>query len=420
MLQKSKIKNISDINCELIITISSKSIEKEANKIYLQLSKTVNIDGFRKGKIPKEILIKKYSLQIERDVLKKLLSLSYKKAILEHNLIVVSRPIIKNLSKYEIKKDFIYSAKFEIKPKLISVVYKKLKILINKNIITKRLIEKEVQKLREENSIIKKINNNKISHGHIVEFDCDGFIDNIKNNHISGNNLIINIGSMQNMKIIEKSIIGKKIKETIKIKIKLDKNFYEKNMIGKNAILHIKILNISKKILPEFNENFFKKISKDLNNINDLNTMIKNKIKKEIKIEEEWQKKIKIIDKLILNNQFNVPKTMIKSQSQKIFIDISKKINNSHSNIKHFDNLSEIMKNQIKIKAKKDIKLMIILENIAKKEKISLSRNELNNIQLNINNEKDKEKCKNMEYCMIQEKALDLVSKESLMEYTTK
>ncbi len=128
-------------------------------------------------------------------------------------------------------------------------------------------------------------------------------------------------------------------------------------------------------------------------------------------------KKIKIIDKLILINKFNIPKAMIQSQSQKIFIDISKKINNSHNNIKHFDNLSKIMKNQIKAKAEKDIKLMIILENIAQKEKITLSKIELNNIKSNIKNKKDKEKCKNIEYCMIQEKTLDLITKNSIIEY---
>ena len=140
------------------------------------------------------------------NVLKKLLSLSYKNAILEHNLIVVSRPVIKNLSKYEIEKDFIYSAKFEIKPKIATIIYKKLKILIDKNTIVNKLINKEIQKLKEENSIIKKLKNDTISHGHIVEFDCKGFINNIKNNHISGNNLIVNSSSSSSLNVSISSI----------------------------------------------------------------------------------------------------------------------------------------------------------------------------------------------------------------------
>jgi trigger factor len=374
-----EIKSKDLLEKEIIITISNEEIEDEKNKKILELLKSTTIKGFRKGHITQNVLINKFGEKITNDSLKELINKIFIELINKNNFKIINLPIfqiskINDNTKVVINFEILPEIKLnidnieiieytsEIKNEDIADEIEKLKIIngtweeINLPINFGDLVTLDIFSLENEKETPLLINNDVFLHEEFVFFD--GFINIIKN-YKTGMDILINI-------------------KDIKI---FDKIFYNKNFIK----LYIKKTMRSKKIETEL------ELKEKLYIKEDIIEKIKEKLEKISKTITKKLVKISLINKLLENNTFEIPKCLMK------------------------ESLNDYEKKEMKIdkiEVEKNIKLELLLNEIKIKFNINVLHDEIQKVldtfYKNVKNNKD-DLYKKIEHNLLEEKIFNLI-----------
>lgn len=373
------IKEKENLDREVIINLSNKEIEAEKNKKISELLKSITIKGFRKGHITQEILINKFGEKITNDSLKELINKIFSDFINKNDLKIISLPIFQISKIDDITKVII---NFEILPD-IKLNIENIEIIEYKSEIKDEDIHEEIEKLKIINGTWEEINS-EIIFGDVITLDIFSLENNqeilifkendvfLYDEFIFFDNFINKITNLKKGMVITINL------ENIKI---FDKIFYNKN----NIKIYIKKVMRSKKIETE-NE-----LKEKLQIKEDLASKIKNKLEKNSITMTKKLLKIFVIDKLLKNNNFDIPKCLIK------------------------DSLNNYEKKQInisQIEIEKNIRLELLLNEIKAKFNVIVTQDEiqkvLNTFYKNIKNNRDT-LYKKIENNILEEKLFNLI-----------
>lgn len=372
---KVSMQKISDIKHTVEMFISYNRIEKEVLSALDKMQKTACIDGFRKGKIPKNILKNRYGSHIRKKVLNDLINKKFLKFINEYDIQPIGKLhcIIKN---FQEKKGFICRIIFEIYPKInIKTISN---ITINKPLVSVNSedVNFTINKLRSEHANwttstlkIEKDDRVTINIKPIQKYEV--FREKIKF-------LTFIIGSNTICAELEKKIIGKKAKTYFIFSLNYKIINLEKNN-HYNIILDflINIIRVEKKILPKLNSKFFKKIN--LINFKSPEKM-KSELCKNINMQLKYfihiYIKYQLINQILNDNYIKIPEQLVHEEIKKFLESTYKNSLNKFSKLDFSPFLHEKLIDRLKYQ----IKSRIILQKILYLNKIQINQNDLTNI----------------------------------------
>jgi trigger factor len=412
-----KIKSNKSITKKYVI--SSYNIENKINKKLLFLKKTIAMNGFRKGKVPKKMIEEHYKNNIFHKILKKIIHKNFIKLIQKKNIQNYEN-IQYFLGKYIPGTDFNYTIKFDIvcdklKKILKSINLYNLNIEISEENITQILLnfQKNISNWKNKNTEIKK--NDKVTINYKLK------LENHHKHILTKKDFSILINKDLLLKKIFSSIIGKKIGDKITVIINFSKYHPEKKISGKKITVVIKIINIQEKINKKINFKKFKKFGFIEKNIPELKKNIYTQMKEESKkIARELLKKnfikkwIKIIKKKKYINENN---QIISTVKKNICLYKEKFLSHYKKNQNIFEKLYN--KNIYKASQKKAI-IKNLIKEIINKQSLSVSKKLIKKVfnnttknffQINKKNHKINKKIilKNIKNFLLQEKAFNFI-----------
>jgi trigger factor len=372
-------KKLENARMELEIEVPETAIEIEYGKVYNEFQKNAKIDGFRKGKVPREIIIKRFQGSADVEVAENIVKAGYLDALKEKNLRPISEPEIKFDNKLERTKPFKFNIKFDIAPTVELGEYKKITGKEIECKIDNSDIEKEVQLLRERYATVaKKEKGETAEKGNYVRAEAKR-IDNIDANEIANlkpQNLSMILGKDTQDLNFDEDIIGMKVDEEKEVAKKYPKDYFVKELAGQKAKFLLKVIEISNLTLPELDNEF----AKDLGQFSTIEELRK-KIKEDFeKFADEKIKKLvndELMDKIIENSKFDLPESIINREME----GISKRMESSMG--LQSGQLNELFANgsinkdefipKIREEALHNIKATLILVEIAKAENLKPS-----------------------------------------------
>ena len=273
-----KTKNANEVKLE--ITVEAQKFEDTIKKVYFKSAKYFNIPGFRKGKAPMQIVEKYYGKEIfYEDAFNEVAGEALEEAVKENNLEIVSRPDIE-VTQIEKGKDLIFEAIMQTKPEAELGKYKGIEIKKIEYNVSDEDIEHELGHMQEHNSRMISIEDRPVESGDIATIDFEGFVDGkaFEGGKAEGHDL--EIGSNTFIPGFEDQVIGMKIDEEKDIKVTFPKEYFSKDLAGKEAIFKVKVHEIKKKELPELDDEFAKDVS-EFDTLKELKESIKEKLEKE-------------------------------------------------------------------------------------------------------------------------------------------
>ncbi len=399
------IEEISSIKRKVKIKIDAEKVNSLLEKKLKETAKKATIKGFRPGKAPILVIKKFYEAELLEEVKMDILNDDFKKLISDKNIMLAGNPSVnKELS------DDTYEIGFEVLPN-ISSVNLDLKIKeIKKREITDKVLEDEINFLLERMAEPVKLNPDETINDkdrYFVNIDYVT-VDSENNTVDSAKDYSLSINSGAADKDLESSFTGKKIDDGFEF-IDTEKGVTIKGIIK----------NIEKKVLPALDDNILKNFG-DFENIDDF----KKKLKEEIEnYEEKKQKqalKEAITQELIKNNPIEIPESMIEEDAKARFDNLMKdeKYKNANDNDKQKKDIFNILK----VMAEKDIISFLLIENIAKLEKIKVDDKDIENFYLQTSKESglefeevkklyanDKDNYENLKNHMLEEKIFDFI-----------
>ena len=307
-------KNYHDIE----IKVEGKEWTDAIDKAFEEKVKKVTVDGFRKGKCPKNIYDKKFGQDYLIDAADLVLQDAYTKALEENKLIPVVQPV-PNLKSLD-ENSVTFTFKIITKPEVKISKYRDLGIKPNEVKVTKEEIDHEIDHLLERyEELVNKDENGKVENGDVVVIDFEGFKDGEPFEGGKGENYSLEIGSNTFIPGFEEQLIGMKSGEEKEIKVTFPEDYMEESLKGQDATFKVKVHEIKTKEKRELDEDFFFDLG--IEGVNDEESLRKE-VEANIKANKDMEEENKYIDKLLeevsKNVEVDIPEEMVNEEVDRL------------------------------------------------------------------------------------------------------
>ena len=358
---KVTVQNKKGLSKDLKIFVEKKIIENHLNEKYDEVSKNVQLKGFRPGKVPKEVLKRQFGKAIYGEVLDKVLKETSTKALSDNKIKPAGQPKI-DLKTFGEGKDLEYIISVTELPKIDLKPIESIKIDEYQVIIDKKEIDKRIEEIAKNQKNFKENEKATAKNGDLVSFDYKATVDgkNFKGNE--GKNTQLELGKDLFIKGFDKQLVGVKKNDEKKILIKLPENFPEKEVANKNAEFVCKILFVKNPEKVSINDEFAKNLgAKDLS---DLKTLLEKQINQEYKNSLNMLSKKQILDQIEKYKVTEIPQNLVDQEIKVITEGLKKEEVNKKS--KEFEK-----------KAIQRIKVGLVLNEFGEANKIKIEENEI-------------------------------------------
>ncbi len=372
---KSKVKVIDECSALFEIEASKEAIGKAFDEVYNEISKVANIPGFRAGKAPIDMVRLSYAKAAKEEVLKRLVPEGYRKALQDHGIDPIGMPEISDLV-FEDDKPLTFKAKVETRPKFKIKTYKGLNLERKKVSITDEDIEKTLNSLREVNAKYANVGDRPIQMGDYVVSDLECSVEG-KPVHKKRENLWLTMEKDSFIPGLADKMIGMKKGDEADIDAKLPEKYPNAKLAGKDARYHVLVKEVKEKTLPNIDDELAKDLGKE--NLESLKKEIAKELEARAVSSSEINVENQLLDKIAGDNVFRVPASFVAKQLNHMVEDAKKKLMERGFSRDELDKKDKEFMDKFKADAEKQIRLLFILDEIAQKEKIEVSEEDISN-----------------------------------------
>ena len=370
-LKQEKTENKNEL--KLTFTVPASRFEEAIQDVFKKSAKYFNIPGFRKGKAPFKIVERYYGDSIfYEDAFNDLAPIVYDEEIKENKIEVASRPQI-DVVQMEKGKDLIFTAIVATKPEVKLGKYKEIPLKKIEYKVTDEDIDHEINHMAEHNSRMVTVEDRPVKDKDIVTIDFEGFTDGKPFEGGKAENHDLTIGSKTFIPGFEDQIIGMKIGEEKDIKVTFPKDYFSKDLAGKEATFHVVLHGIKEKQLPAIDDEFAKDVS-EFDTLKELKDSIKEKMEKENEERAKHETEDSAIEEVCKNTNIDIPGGMVELEIDNIMQNLDQRLSYQGLNLEQYLKMmgkSEAdFRKDYKEQAEKNVKTRLVLEQIVKDEKI--------------------------------------------------
>ena len=310
----SKLKKLKDLNRKLTVNVETKKYDDKYQAKLNKIRSTVKLDGFRKGKVPNDVLVQKYGPSIHYEVLNEVIQETYPLEIAEKEIKPASPPNI-SIDSEDPKKGIVYSAEFEVFPEFKPKLTRWKSFEESKITIENDDIDLAVADILERYGTWKDVDRAALEKDQVI-IDFTGTVDGKEFEGNSSKEFALVIGSKSMIPGFEDAIIGKKINDEFNAEVKFPDDYFKSDLAGKNANFFIKVNKVQEKQNASINDELYKSLAmEEVKNEQDFKAEIEKRMQQEVKQQEDSLTRESIYDLLLEINKFSAPSSVINEQA---------------------------------------------------------------------------------------------------------
>lgn len=374
-----QVENLEHNMAKLTIEVSAESLEKALNNAYNREKNKISLPGFRKGKVPRQMVEKMYGPEVFYEAATNLLlQEEYPKAYDESGLDIVSQPSIE-VVQIEKGKPFIFTAEVAVKPEVTLGKYKGVTVTKIDTSVTDDEIDAEIEKQRNNNARTVSVERG-IEDGDTAVIDFEGFVDDQPFDGGKGENYDLVIGSHSFIDNFEEQLIGKKTGDEIDVNVTFPKEYHAEELAGKPALFKVKIHEVKAKELPELDDEFVQDVS-EFDTLSEYKEDIRKRLTERKEKEARSAKEEEAVAKIVDKSQMDIPEAMIDHQVNVMINDFANNLAGQGLNFEQYMQFTGMtpdkFKEQVRPDALKQIQSSLVLEQIAKDENIEVTEEDI-------------------------------------------
>ena len=367
-----QVENMEKNMAKLTIEVSAEELEKAIQGAYLKQRNKISVPGFRKGKVPRQMIEKMYGVGIfYEDAANALIPTAYGKAYDECELDIVSQPKVE-VVQLEKGKPFIFTAEVAVKPEVTLGEYKGLSVDKVSNRVTAKEIDAKLEEEQKKNARTVVVEDRAVQDGDEVVLDFEGFVDGVAFEGGKGENYPLTIGSGSFIPGFEEQLIGAEAEKEVEVNVTFPEEYHSEDLAGKAAVFKCTVHEIKAKELPELDDEFAAEVS-EFDTLDAYKADIKAKIKEQ-KIADGNRKKE---DQAVEKATMEIPEAMIDTQVNQMAQDFAQRIQQQGLSMEQYFQFTgmtaESMMEELRPQAVKRIETRLVLEAIAKAENIEIT-----------------------------------------------
>lgn len=372
--------NVETNKYELEIEISAEDFEAAIEKAYLKARKNIAMPGFRKGKAPRKLIEKEYGEQVFfEDAVNLLYAPVVNGAVEESGLEIVTRPEVE-VTEISKENGVKLKATCTTKPEVEVKDYKGIEVEKVVNPVTDEDINKQLDALREKNVTVETVDDRAAENGDDVVIDFEGFKDDVAFEGGKAEDFTLSLGSGQFIPGFEDQIVGHNAGEDFDINVTFPEEYQVKELAGAPAVFKIKLKSISKKVMPELDDDMVKD-STEFDTVDEYKADVKKKLEEANEKHADSEVEAKIFDKVIENMTAEIPQVMFDNRVNEMIGELEQRLAPQGISLdlymQYTGQTIDTVKKAYAEQAEKQVKLRLALEKIAKLENIEVTEDEL-------------------------------------------
>lgn len=294
------------------ITVPSETVEQAVREELKRVAKTARVDGFRKGKVPAQIIEKRFGATVRQDVLGDLLQKHFFTAAFENKINLAGRPTF-TVEQFESGKDLVFSATFEVYPEVQLQGLDQIKVEKPVVEITDADIDKMIDVLRKQQATWAESTEAAKADDRVV-IDFVGSVDGEEFEGGKATDFTLFMGQGRMIPGFEDGIVGHKAGEQFDIQVTFPAEYHAENLKGKAAKFAITLKKVEVMVLPELTDEFVAKFGPTTKTVADLRAEIAKNMQRELKNTLVSRVKTQVIDGLLAQNPIDVPVSAVEQE----------------------------------------------------------------------------------------------------------
>ncbi|MDQ0414153.1 trigger factor [Mesobacillus stamsii] len=365
----------------LTIEVDAEKVNQGLDAAFKKVVKQINVPGFRKGKMPRQIFEKRFGVEsLYQDALDIILPEAYANAIEETGIEPVDRPEI-DVEQIEKGKTLIIKATVTVKPEVKLGEYKGLEVEAFDTNVTDEEVENELKAMQEKQAELVVKEEGTAENGDNVVIDFEGFVDGEAFEGGKAENYALELGSDSFIPGFEEQLIGTATGEEKDVEVTFPEEYHAAELAGKPATFKVKVHEIKGKELPALDDEFAKDAEEEVETLAELKTKIKDRLAHDKAHQKEHFERDTVVEKAAANAEIEVPEAMIDSEIDRMVDEFEQRLQTQGMNMELYYQFTgqdeNALREQMKEEAATRIRVNLTLEAIAKAENIEVTDEEV-------------------------------------------
>jgi len=384
-----EIKRLEKSNIQLSVTVPKEDVRTQYNEMLKDYTKNIQLPGFRKGKVPREVLERKYADALKGDAMGRIMESTLQEIFKEENLSRSERPLpystpeLQGEPKLDLDQDLQFSVIYDVLPEVKIGQWKGLKAEYPYAEVEKKDIDKELEEIRERNAIVMDRDDSAAAkNGDVATIDYQIFDENGEKPSepslgMNRKDFVFTIGSGTNIYKLDDDVAGMKKGDIKTIEKKFDDDFLEADLAGKTRKIQITLTALKEKKLPDLDDDLAQDVDEKFKTLDDLKNSIKERLEKTLEARLKEKKLNELLKKIMENTPVVLPESMIKAEVEGRWRRLARYYNMNPETI------AQMMSGDGKDKewreaAEKALHSRVIIETLMDEQKIEVSDDDLN------------------------------------------
>jgi trigger factor len=375
---KTSFEQISPVKKRLLVEVEAGEVDRKIDEAYRLLGKKASVHGFRPGKVPRKILERYFSEQVAEDVTKGLVNETLPKAVEEAHAFPLTTPVVEN-DMLKAGQSFKYTAVMEVRPQFELKDY--MGVEVEKEIVsvTDQDVERQLEEIRKANSQLKPVEGDRAAReGDCVIIDYEGLEADKPLEGIKAQNFQVTLGNSTIHPDFEKGLIGLKIGDSEEIRVDFEANHPNAKLAGKKVNFRVKVVDIKIVELPELNDEFARSLGADFIDLETLRKKIRESIiqNEEKRVDKELKRRL--LEKIAVGVDFELPDSLVESELEYAVETVKQNLARMGSTLQKAGFKEEKLGEDLLPAARKRVKELLILGEIARQNELTINDLELN------------------------------------------
>ncbi|MBT2569202.1 trigger factor [Planococcus sp. ISL-110] len=365
----------------LTIEVPAEEVNAGLDKAFKKVVKEINVPGFRKGKMPRQMFEKRFGVEsLYQDALDFILPDAYANAVEEAGINPVDRPEI-DIETIEKNQPLVFTAKVIVKPEVQLGEYKGLEASKPDTEVSDEDIENQLKENQERLAELTVKEDEAIVEGDTAVIDFEGFVDGEAFEGGQGSDYSLEIGSNSFIPGFEEQLVGVKTGEEKDVEVTFPEEYHAAELAGKSATFKVKVSEVKGKELPELNDELAKEIDPEVESLDALRTKMKDSLVAEKKTAADAALRDELVQKAAENATIDIPHAMIHTEMDRMMSDFEQRLTQQGMNLELYFQFSgqdeAALREQMHGDAETRVRVSMTLEAIAEAENMQVTSDDI-------------------------------------------
>ena len=361
------------------VKVEAAKFSEALTKAYKKNVKKFNVPGFRKGKVPMNVVKQYYGLGVLlEDAVNFAIEESYSEVLKENNIIPVDYPKV-DVVQVEEGKDFIYTAEVIVYPEVELGEYKGLNVEKKTYEVTEEEVSAKLKEMQEKNARVE-VKEGAIENGNIAVIDFKGFIDGVAFEGGEGHDYSLEIGSGSFIDNFEEQLVGAKAGDKVEVNVTFPESYGKEELNGKPAKFEVEVKEVKAKELPVLDDEFAKEVS-EFETLEALKEDTTKKLEEANTARAEREYEEAILRSVVENAKMDIPAVMVEQEIDRMVQNLAQRLQYQGLTLEQYFQFTgtdaEKMREYMKENAETKVKTELVLEALQKAEKMEVLDEEL-------------------------------------------